>query len=427
MTRLTFVLAALLALPSAARAGLHDSGEAVAELPSRWRGFLIDHRALRSIGRDRAGDLPPSPLRDQYLAAARKLEAAGRPLSADEAADLGALHVRLGRPEKAVELLRPVARAFPDHFRVAANLGTAWQLAGDLEQAAVHLDDAVRLAPEQLRDAERLHLKLVRLRLKEGRAAAQPEQPDDLFGVRYVGESGGPEPAKIAAAELKKLPPNAAALVQRLALWLPTDGRLLWQLGELANASGDVTTAAAVLDGCVTEFGMGSADLRKRRLAYRAAADELAAKPGHEPPAGTLAFRSARPLVRTLDESSLPPIRPDRPTPLGWPVLAATTFDRGRPVFPKYLEQLDGTPVVLHGYLQVGGVNGGVLLLEYPVGCWFCEIPEPTGLVGVEVRPGEKVGPRRGLVRVVGTLRLNRADPEAFPFRLTDARLGEPE
>jgi hypothetical protein len=432
MTRLPLLLAALLALPSAARAGLHYSGESVAELPSRWRGFLIDHRALRSAGREKPGDLPPSPLRDEYLAAARKLDqaAAGRPLTADELADRGALHVRLGTPEKAVELLRPASRRFPEHFRIAANLGTAWQLAGDLEQASVHLEDAVRLAPEKLRDAERLHLKLVRLRLKEGRAAANPEAVDDLFGVRYVGDSGAAEPGRVAAAELKKLPPHAAALVQQLALWLPADGRLLWQAGELANAHGDVLTAAAVLDGCVTEFGMGSPDLRRRRQVYRAAADELAAKPDHDPNRGTLAFKSARPLLRTLDESSLPPVRPDRPTPLVWPVLGATTFAAGKPAFPKYLEKLDGTPVTVHGYVQSLGKDRRVnefLLLEYPVGCWFCETPEPTGLVSVELRSGTKVEPRRGLVMVTGTLQLNRDDPERYLYRLTEARIADPE
>ena len=51
---------------------------------------------------------------------------------------------------------------------------------------------------------------------------------------------------------------DAAAVVQQLALWLPADGRLLWQLGEIANATGDVRTAANILDGCVTEFAMKS-------------------------------------------------------------------------------------------------------------------------------------------------------------------------
>ena len=74
----------------------------------------------------------------------------------------------------------------------------------------------------------------------------------------------------MAEAERKKLPENAVAVVEQLALWLPADGRLLWQLGELANAHGDVATAAAILEGCVTEFALGAPELRKRRQVYRA-------------------------------------------------------------------------------------------------------------------------------------------------------------
>src|SRR5262249_13095569 len=155
----------------------------------------------------------------------------------------------------------------------AANLGTAWQLAGDLEQAASALEEAVRLAPQNLQSAERYHLKLVRLRAAEKRTPT--DAPDDLFGVKYVGESGKPEPGKLAADERKRARGDAVAFVGRRALGLPADGRLLWQLAELANADGDVVTAAAILDGCVSEFGMGSPDLRKRRQIYRTAADEI--------------------------------------------------------------------------------------------------------------------------------------------------------
>src|SRR5262249_44406140 len=162
-----------------------------------------------------------------------------RALTADEAADLGALYVRLGKPEKATAVLLPAARKNPEHFRLTANLGTAVQVSGDPERAIVYLEEAVPPAPEQQKDAARWPLKLVRLRLKEGGAANMPTAVDDLFGVTYDGE-----PGKMADAERKKLPEDAVAVVQQLALWLPADGRLLWQLGELANAFGDVRTAA---------------------------------------------------------------------------------------------------------------------------------------------------------------------------------------
>ncbi|MDB5313193.1 MAG: hypothetical protein JWO38_7395 [Gemmataceae bacterium] len=433
MTRFTVPLVLLLLLSASARAGLYYSGEAVAELPSRWSGFLVDHRSLRTAGFDQPGGLPPSPLRDDYRAAAAKLEQAGksRPLTADEAADLGALYVRLGKPEKAVELLRPAARTHPDHFHIAANLGTAWQLVGDLDQAAAALEEAVRLAPEKQKPVEEYHLKLIRLRQKEGPAARKADAVDDLFAVKYVGPSGKPEAGGVAPAEFKKLPDTAAAVAQALALALPADGRLLWQLGEIANAHGDVRTAAAILDGCVTEFGMASPDLRARRQVYRAAADELAKKPDHEKHRGTFLAKSARPLGRRFDLSSLPAIRAAGPNPLPWGVIAETTIDaRARPTFPKHLDQLDGKTVVLTGFVQpVGDAKefGGFLLLEYPVGCWFCETPEPTGLVSVELAAGKRTAARRELVKVTGVLVLNRDNPEDFLFRVKDAKLGEPE
>ena len=261
-------IAALLLVASPAFAGLHYSGETVADLPARWRGFLVDHRALRGVAR--ADNLPPSPLRDDYLAALAKLEhtARSRPLTADEAADLGALHVRLGKPEKAVEVLRPAAREFPEHFRVAANLGTAWQLAGDLGRAADSLDDAVRLAPPKWKPFETTHLKLVRLRAKNPKA----DGLDDLFDAKYSGD--------------------APAVAQQLALWLPADGRLLWQLGEVARAHDDLPTAAAILDGCVTEFNLASPVLRKRRLEYRAAADDVLKDAKHDAHRGASGHRT---------------------------------------------------------------------------------------------------------------------------------------
>jgi tetratricopeptide (TPR) repeat protein len=132
----------LLLLPAIADAGLYYSGETIADLPSRWPGFLLDHRALLLIAQPK----PASPLRLRYESEAARLARKGS-LSADEAADLGALYLRLGEASKAVAVLRPAQRANPLHFRLAANLGTAWQQAGDLTQAAAALEQAVRLAP----------------------------------------------------------------------------------------------------------------------------------------------------------------------------------------------------------------------------------------------------------------------------------------
>src|SRR5262245_52422171 len=367
------VLMMLLGLTGAARAGLYYSGEPIDELPSQWRGFLLDQRALRNIALKPGPGVQVSPLRTRYEEAAAKLEKASRErkLSADELADLGALYVRLGEPARALELLRAAQREHPNHFRIVSNLGTAWQLQGDLEQAATCLQEGVRLAPGKLQKAEEYQLKLVRLRQRQPRDS---QELDDLFGVRFVGESGKFEPGKLAADQRKQLASDAAAIVQQLALWLPADGRLLWLLGELANAHGDVRTAGSILEGCVTEFGMRQPELRQRRQIARTTADELAkaggdAKVGHEGHAGILKPRSQRPLMTKLDQANLPPVSATGVNALPWPVLNETSIDRQyRPTFTKYLQQLDSKQVTLSGFMQPLGDDvelTSFMLIEY--------------------------------------------------------------
>ncbi len=154
--RLNVVLLLCGCCTASADAGLYYSGETYADLPAQWRGFLLDQRSLRSI----AVANPESPARTRYLAEAARLEKNTCP-GTDEIADLGRIYLRLGETGKAIALLRPAQRNHPNHFRIAANLGTAWQLNGDLAQAMVCLQDAVRLAPGKYQLAEDYHLKLV--------------------------------------------------------------------------------------------------------------------------------------------------------------------------------------------------------------------------------------------------------------------------
>jgi hypothetical protein len=421
-----------LVLASPVRAGLHYSGESFADLPSQWRGFLLDQRTLRNIALAPAAAQPSSPARTHYLEEATRLEKNVDRLSADELADLGALYVRLGQADKAVSLLRSAQRKHPNHYRVVANLGTAWQLQSDLAQAAIYLEQAVRLAPGKWHRAEQYHLKLVRLRLKEARAQGGL---DDLFGVRYLGDKGRYEPGKLAAVERKKLPGHAVAVAQQLALWLPSDGRLLWQLAELANAYGDVRTGAAMMDGCVTQFGMGDAELRRHRQELRAAADRLpagglTAKTVHQQEhMGGLTTRSRRPLISRFEQTPLPPIRSEGVNFLPWDLLSQTSVGpKFQPTFHKYMKELDGKEVSLNGFMQPLRQDPDVasfMFIEYPVGCWYCEMPEITSIVYVELPRGGTTPYRRGLVRVVGRLQLNATDPEDFLYAIRQARVTE--
>jgi hypothetical protein len=428
------LLCCLVLVPAPLHAGLHYSGEALAELPSRWRGFLLDQRLLRTLAVKPAPGSTANPARLRYEQEAARLAklARERTLGADEAADLGAIYVRLGQVSKAVEVLRPAQRAHPRHYRLAANLGTAWQLQGDLAQSAACLEQAVRLAPGKLQKAEELHLKLVRQRARDAGPLAGL---DDLFGVRFVGPSGRYEAGRLSPAQRRALPAGAVAAAQQLALWLPADGRLLWLLAELANAHGDVTTAAAIMDGCVTEFGLRAAELQAHRRLVRAAAEERkkapAGKAEHEAHALLFRPRSSRPLLSRAGRVRRPPIDPRGVNGLAWEVLAETALDRrSRPTFVPYLRELEGKRVTLTGFVQPLGDDtdlSAFLLIEYPVGCWYCETPEIVNIVLVELPEDRTLRPTREQVRVTGKLVLNATDPENFLYTVKDATVRRAE
>jgi hypothetical protein len=98
-----------------------------------------------------------------------------------------------------------------------------------------------------------------------------------------------------------------------------------------------------------------------------------------------------------------------------------------RPSFPKYLHELEGKQVELTGFLlpvRDEPEGAAFMLVEAPVGCWYCEMPEVTGIVYVELPPGRTARYQRGLVRVTGRLTLNATDPEDFLYALRDARVG---
>jgi tetratricopeptide (TPR) repeat protein len=427
------VACSLCCWPATSSAGLYYSGETIANLPSQWRGFLLDQRALRLAAVKPAPGKAGSPLRIKYLEALANLEklAQKRALTSDESADLGALYIRLGESDKAVACLRAAQRIHPKHFHLAANLGTAWQMQGDLQQAAASLREAVKLAPGKNQPAEELQLRLVELRQK----TKSMDALDDLFGIRFLNAAGVYEAGKIAPTDQKKLPADALAQVQQLALWLPADVRLLWLLGEMANVQGDAKTAAAIFDGCVTEFNSRAPDLRQHRQITRAAVD-MAAKAneagqthGGGESASHLASwrpRSKRPLANLAERTDLPPVNATGTNYLPWTVLGDTVVDRDfRPNFPRYLLELEGKSVTLTGFIQPLNEDlelGSFMLIEYPIGCWYCEMPELNSIVFVELSAGKTFTHTKTLVKVTGTLHLNKTDPENFLYTLEGAK-----
>ena len=168
---------------------------------------------------------------------------------------------------------------------------------------------------------------------------------------------------------------------------------------RVRNAHGDFKTAAAMMDGCVTAFNMNDADLRKHRQIVREAADKLpkenaGPKMEHEQKhVDSLRARSKRPLVTRLDKTPLPPISATEVNLMPWELLADTVVDsKSRPTFPNYLKELDGKRISLNGFMQPLSEDTeatAFMFIEYPVGCWYCEMPDVTSIVYVELPRGQ--------------------------------------
>src|ERR1043166_9308734 len=115
MVRASSIVVLLMLMAMPVRAGLYYYVEQYASLPAQWRGFLLDHRALRNIAARPKVESEASLLRNHYRAEAAKLHAR-KSLTPDELADLGALYVRLGEIDRAIEVLRPAQRAHPNQI-----------------------------------------------------------------------------------------------------------------------------------------------------------------------------------------------------------------------------------------------------------------------------------------------------------------------
>lgn len=430
--------AVLIGVEESAWAGLYYTGEQYAPLPAQWSGFLDDWRMLRNLSQVPAGlsgavwQQPAGAPRQRYQEHAERLEKlrSERGLTADEAADLGGLYLRLGEPRRALSVLRPAYQEHPRHFAIVANLGTAWQRCGNLEQAVVFLEQAVQLAPQQWQRYEQFHLRLVQQRLRRG--GDRELQLDDFFGVRYEEADGSYPPIRSAPELRQRLPEDALAIVQQLLLWLPDDAALAWHFAELAVLYGELRVANQIFDLLVTAWNVHSPVVRAHRKAIRQVEAGLPSKPSGHTAHKPIAFRSRRALLpRRPDSEPLPPVLENGVNLVRWDWLSDTGMDEQfRPTFPQHLRRLDGKLVMLTGFMQPLTdelEHRAFMLLEYPVSCWYCEMPPPNGIVFVELANGKTASWQPGLIKIVGRLRLNDKDPEDFLFHIRQAQLSQPD
>jgi tetratricopeptide (TPR) repeat protein len=293
---LLLAIAALSAVATPLRAGFYE--------PDKPSSPLITAAGVRSLHPDQFRDeldrlaaiadplKPMGPraamlnMRDSLLAR----ETAG--LTPNTLAELGMVQWRLRDAEAALATLKHATSRDPRNFWALTHLGSVHQALGQLREALPNLEAARDVFPDPwpggsdvardwFRQAERYQFKLLRLRLQELAGRPQGGRPvpatsvDPLFGTRFLGPAGEYVAGKMSDPGAK-VPEDAVAIVQQLLLWFPEDTRLLWQLGELYNASGNLEAASRVLDMCVWSRRYDSPALRDHRRIVQEAFDAQA-------------------------------------------------------------------------------------------------------------------------------------------------------
>jgi tetratricopeptide (TPR) repeat protein len=234
---------------------------------------------------------PVSETRKSYLKRFEELRAKNiQRQTPVEAVSFGECLVRLGDLDNSFQAYHMASRRDTRNFLALSGLAAVHQLRGELLQAREAQRDALSLRPSELpgmtkaqtawmvRVEERFaELQKGRLRELREKVQLQDLSPDDLFGTRFVGLDGNYEAGTIADEYKAKLPADAMAIVQQLLLWFPHDPRLLWLLGELYNASGQMREALALFDECMFVRSFQTLQLREHRRIVQGKLEQISA------------------------------------------------------------------------------------------------------------------------------------------------------
>jgi tetratricopeptide (TPR) repeat protein len=185
--------------------------------------------------------------------------------------DMAATLVYQGQPAKAIEILKDVEKEKPGEYVVAANLGTAYELHGDLESARQWIAEAMKRNKDAHYGTEWLHVLILDARM------ALAKDPKWLETHSVLGVDFGKDPAPKSPWPWPKgqsLQTAQKALEYQLHERMgfvpapdPVVGDLLFDLGNVVAMSMTAEHAIAVYDLALT-YKPPQADLVARRRAH---------------------------------------------------------------------------------------------------------------------------------------------------------------
>lgn len=76
-------------------------------------------------------------------------------------------YMKLGRVQEAIEILEPLQKKHPKQYNLIANLGTAYELSGQLDSALKYISLGFKINPKSHRKSEWIHIKILEAKIKE--------------------------------------------------------------------------------------------------------------------------------------------------------------------------------------------------------------------------------------------------------------------
>jgi tetratricopeptide (TPR) repeat protein len=260
----TVALLFLLAAPPSLYACLNTYG-------TDLRGESIEYEF--QTGEELIAELRSVEPRQHWVEMERRLETAG---DADFHArnDLAVALVHLGRLPEAVAILTQIARDHPGEYVVAANLGTAYELAGNDAEALRWIRRGIALNSKAHEGSEWLHARILEAKL------ALRDDPHwlETHGILGIDFGNGVIPKRASSFPPDNIgKPTTIEDVREALLYQlheryafvktpePIVGSLLFEWANLAMRD-EVLEAAAPLYREALRFGTPHRDLARRRL-----------------------------------------------------------------------------------------------------------------------------------------------------------------
>lgn len=219
--------------------------------PTKFVRQLISHPEHESV---RTMDLGPEPAADADFMKRN-----------DYAANL----IRQGKVKRAIEILESIEESRPGEYRVAANLGTAYELSGSVDRALHWASEGIRRYPEIHLGTEWLHVRILEVKRELAK------DPNWLQSRRVLDFDFGTEDVPRMPATWGKMGQSRVLealrfqLHERLAFVSPPDpivGELIGIYADHAAVSSPVEYALPLYDLALS-FKPATAGLLERRRA----------------------------------------------------------------------------------------------------------------------------------------------------------------